>query len=138
VKSSAPHSSARVHPMPSLRRLTLLLLATLCLAPTPGDMGGCGQPARLLDGPKFFEQKRLIDCSACQSCAIVSQTCSRLCAEPLAQVDFPSGCFPLVHDGEVCLRALNYSDCDEYRRYLDDDAPSVPTECNFCPGDAGR
>jgi hypothetical protein len=54
--------------------------------------------------------------------------------------EFPKGCFPLVHDGEVCLRALSYSTCDEYVEYLDDRVPRIPTECNFCPlpKDAGE
>jgi hypothetical protein len=50
--------------------------------------------------------------------------------------DFPEGCAPLVHDGEVCLRALHFASCDAYRGYVDDAAPTVPTECDFCPGEA--
>jgi hypothetical protein len=40
---------------------------------------------------------------------------------------------PLVHDGEVCLRALDDGGCEDYRNYMSDLSPSVPTECNFCP-----
>jgi hypothetical protein len=49
------------------------------------------------------------------------------------QTAFPDRCVPLVHDGEVCLRALQYASCDDYRAYVSDVSPSVPTECNFCP-----
>jgi hypothetical protein len=46
---------------------------------------------------------------------------------------FPEGCLPLVHDGEVCLRALLYATCAEYEAYVDDARPKVPSECDFCP-----
>lgn len=114
------------------RRLWLALAALTCMAPTPGDIGGCGQPARLLDARRFFEKKRSIDCSACSVCGIRRRTCSTVCTDPVPN-EFPPGCFPLVHDGEVCLRALTYSTCDEYLGYLDERAPRVPTECEFCP-----
>jgi hypothetical protein len=41
----------------------------------------------------------------------------------------------LVHDGEVCLRALEVAACDDYALFMDDVAPSLPTECNFCPAE---
>lgn len=126
------------------RRLSLTVLCAATLAPTPGDIGGCGKSPKLLSANKFFESKRELDCGACQGCNIQNTTCSTVCTKPIPG-SFPLGCFPLVHDGEVCLRALSYSSCDEYRTYLDDEAPEVPTECNFCPpraepsleGDAG-
>jgi hypothetical protein len=114
------------------RRLWLVLLALACLAPTPGDIGGCGQPARLLGPRQFFEKKRALDCAACSVCEIRGRTCSSVCTAPVP-TEFPRGCFPLVHDGEVCLRALSYSSCDDYVKYLDDRSPQVPTECDFCP-----
>jgi hypothetical protein len=119
-----------------LRRLGLLalclLFGLLCLAPTPGDIGGCGAPADLLGARPFFEKKRDIDCGACSQCGIHNRTCDALCSEPIPNA-FPRGCFPLVHDGEVCLRALSYSSCEQYRTYLDDRAPRTPSECDFCP-----
>src|SRR5690606_7432639 len=120
------------------RRLALVLGCLLCMAPTPGDIGGCGQEPRLLGARRFFEEKRDVDCAACQSCGIENRTCNSVCTDP-PQTEFPPGCFPLVHDGEVCLRALHYSTCEEYKGYLDDRAPRVPSECDFCPrrGDAG-
>jgi hypothetical protein len=120
---------------PSLRRVLLAAaVALLCAAPTPGDIGGCGQKAELLDPPIFFASKRRIDCIRCRDCELDSQACVRACegGSP-AQLDFQEGCFPLVHDGEVCLRALRYASCDDYAGYVSDTAPSVPTECNFCP-----
>jgi hypothetical protein len=114
--------------------LVLLCLgcSLLCLAPTPGDVGGCGQSAELLGARQFFHKKREVDCSACDACGIHNRTCSTVCTDPIPS-RFPRGCFPLVHDGQVCLRALSYSSCDEYRSYLDDAAPRMPSECDFCP-----
>lgn len=114
------------------RRLLLTVLCAATLAPTPGDIGGCGKSPKLLSAGKFFATKRQLDCGACQTCNIQNVTCSTTCTEPIPD-SFPRGCFPLVHDGEVCLRALSYSTCEEYRTYLDDETPEVPTECNFCP-----
>jgi hypothetical protein len=51
----------------------------------------------------------------------------------LENVAFDPDCFPLVHDGEVCLNALRAASCNDYANYVDDLAPTVPTECNFCP-----
>jgi hypothetical protein len=120
------------------RRFWLALCCLVCLAPTPGDLGGCGQEPRLLGARRFFEEKREVDCSACSTCGIVNRTCSSVCTDPVTAA-FPEGCFPLVHDGEVCLRALSYSTCEEYAGYLDDRAPRIPSECDFCPrrSDAG-
>lgn len=125
-------------PRLTLRRFTLLVLCVLCAAPTPGDIGGCGKRAELLDAELFFAKKYALDCSACQVCGVDNDTCDWACDPNNAPSEFPLGCFPLVHDGEVCLRALTYSDCDEYRGYLDDQAPTVPSECNFCPAREGE
>jgi hypothetical protein len=122
------------------RRYELLLLGAWLLvfvmAPTPGDIGGCGQEAQLLDAPAFFSNKRAIDCDKCRSCAFVYDTCKEACdtSPPLPQA-FPLGCFPLVHDGEVCLRALHNASCKDYGSYMTDDpnSRSTPSECNFCP-----
>jgi len=48
-------------------------------------------------------------------------------------MSFPERCLPLVHDGEVCLRALLNASCGDYSQYMSDDSPTAPTECNFCP-----
>lgn len=108
------------------------VLGAFCLAPTPGDIGGCGAPADLLGARQFFLKKRDIDCGACSTCGIANHTCSSVCSRPVPS-EFPRGCFPLVHDGAVCLRALSHSSCEEYRTYLDDLSPRTPSECDFCP-----
>jgi len=108
--------------------LGLLVLA----APTAGDIGSCGQSIEDLDPAKFFAEKRSTDCQHCQDCALGTKFCEQACAGQ-GETAFPAGCYPLVHDGEVCLRALRAAGCDEYVAYASDDAPSVPTECNFCP-----
>lgn len=111
-----------------------LMLAPFLLAPTPGDVGGCGQEPTELDAPIFFASKDLLFCQACQECGYDTQTCRDACAAPdTRSSSFPDGCVPLVHDGEVCLRALRHASCDDYAGYVDDAAPSVPGECNFCP-----
>lgn len=116
------------------RRLILVLLAAACLAPTPGDIGGCGQAPQELDAERFFETKKSIDCDRCLECGLEAQSCTRACAaQTRVEGAFPADCLPLVHDGEVCLRALIYASCDEYAEYMDDRAPRVPGECDFCP-----
>jgi hypothetical protein len=104
----------------------------LCTAPTPGDVGGCGQDAQELDPELFFSNKDFIDCERCTECGFESSACDRACSDQLSQSTFPAECMPLVHDGEVCLRALLDTDCDEYASYVSD-SPEVPHECNFCP-----
>ena len=115
--------------------LRAMLVAVLCMAPVPGDIGSCGQPVQALDATKFFDSKKVVDCEQCQKCGIDDAACEAACDEfgPTAH-SFPDGCVPLVHDGEVCLRALLYASCDDYRAYVADHDPTVPTECNFCPG----
>jgi hypothetical protein len=112
----------------------MLVLLLLCAAPVPGDVGGCGQEPRELDPEIFFVAKKQLDCQRCRGCDLISSTCTRACnGSDAPAVAFPEGCVPVVHDGFVCLRALRYASCDEYATYVDDSAPSVPTECNFCP-----
>ena len=103
-----------------------------CTAPTPGDIGGCGQKPGELSPEIFFDSKANVDCQRCQECDLSSKSCSNAC-DALGSKAFPDRCVPLVHDGEVCLRALQYASCDDYRSYMSDTSPSVPTECNFCP-----
>ena len=108
------------------------LVLAFCAAPVPGDVGGCSQRAEELDGPTFFAIKASIDCEKCDSCSIDSESCARACA---GEVDaaLPRGCVALVHDGEVCLRALLDASCGDYASFVRDEAPTAPTECNFCP-----
>lgn len=116
-------------------KVVLGALALLfCAAPTPGDIGGCGQAPDLLDAPRFFATKKQVDCSRCEECGLVSNACDEACnGKPPSEDAFPDECVPLVHDGEVCLRALRHASCDDYETYMDDAVPAVPSECNFCP-----
>jgi len=110
------------------------LALVFCTAPTPGDVGGCGQKPAILDPGVFFASKANIDCRRCEECNLASVSCSNVCNFPESYPStFSENCVPLVHDGEVCLRALQHASCDDYASYMSDSAPSVPTECNFCP-----
>ena len=46
---------------------------------------------------------------------------------------FPEGCDPIVHDGEVCLNALDAAGCDDYEAYVKDKGREAPNACRFCP-----
>lgn len=119
---------------PARQRLLLALgVLFFCTAPTPGDVGGCGQDPQELDPEIFFGTKDSIDCDRCNECSFSSRICDRACGDKLSQAAFPGDCMPLVHDGEVCLRALLDASCDDYSKYVRDEGPEVPTECNFCP-----
>jgi hypothetical protein len=123
-------------PTASLLSRLLLSLGVLmfCTAPTPGDIGGCGQEAKELDAPIFFATKKHVDCERCRDCELFTQSCAAACDGSEQPPDaFPEGCVPVVQDGFACLRALSHASCDDYTEYMDDRAPSVPTECNFCP-----
>jgi hypothetical protein len=109
------------------------LALAFCAAPVPGDVGGCGQDPQELDPETFFWSLQGIECDHCRSCQITSAACDRACADSLVQSQFPVNCVPLVHDGEVCLRALQDGGCSDFRDYMSDRAPTVPTECDFCP-----
>ncbi len=109
--------------------LSLLVLA----GPTVGDIGSCGQDVVELDPEKFFREKEFIDCNRCAECGLSTVRCEDACDDDLEQTTFEEHCFPLVHDGEVCLNALRAASCGDYAGYVDDAAPTVPTECNFCP-----
>jgi hypothetical protein len=117
---------------PALKRLCLALGAMFCLAPTPGDIGGCGREPQDLDAAVFFQSKQSIECERCQDCRIRTPACELACSGGEAAQEFPEGCFPLVHDGTVCLRALTQASCDDHREF-EGDPPRVPSECNFCP-----
>jgi hypothetical protein len=121
-----------------VKRWALFFLSLLVLAgPTAGDIGSCRQEVAELDAGKFFAEKKAIDCGQCIACGFTTTLCQQACNEPLdaALAVFPEECVPLVHDGEVCLNALRHASCDDYAAYIDDAAPTVPTECNFCPLD---
>lgn len=124
-------------------RLVVMIVAMLCLAPTPGDIGGCGQTAEDLDPAVFFSTLAATDCRACQSCGFPSATCTQACdTKTPIPAAFSAGCAPLAHDGEVCLRRLQNDSCSVYQRYVADDEAGKavpltsrprPSECQFCP-----
>ncbi|MEY2932922.1 MAG: hypothetical protein RL033_3671 [Pseudomonadota bacterium] len=116
----------------TLSRLALAALTAFCLAPTPGDIGGCGQTARDLDPSVFFNSKRSVECSRCRECSLRTPACELACEEGDVPEEFPDGCFPLVHDGTVCLRRLTQGSCEEHAKVMAE-PPRVPSECNFCP-----
>jgi hypothetical protein len=101
-------------------------------APTAGDIGSCGQAPDDLDPKSFFEVKATIDCRRCAECGFDTEACHTACSSTAPQA-FAKGCFPVVHDGEVCLDALLATACADYAAFVSDVAPSAPTECNFCP-----
>lgn len=122
--------------MIAARRAALALVALTVLAgPTVGDIGGCGQRVEELDSSKFFAQKKVVDCSQCSRCGFATASCEAACGDAFEDPGFPEDCFPLAHDGEVCLNALQAASCGDYAAFVDDLAPTVPTECNFCPLD---
>lgn len=108
-------------------------------APTAGDIGSCGQAENDLDPGKFFATKEAVDRARCDACEITSDACSRARSPGLEISNFPPGCVPIEHDGEVCLDALAAAGCSDYQHYMADEAATIPTECNFCPpqADAG-
>jgi hypothetical protein len=115
------------------QHVAAVVLALLALAPTVGDIGSCGQSPDDLDPIKFFQAKGGIDLSMCDECSILTERCEKLRFGHIEATEFAPGCFPHVHDGEVCLNALLASDCDDYAKYMADVGATVPTECNFCP-----
>jgi len=95
------------------------LVLLFCTAPTPGDVGGCGQKPAELDPGTFFASKANIDCQRCQDCGLTRASCATACNSPESYPStFPDDCVPLVHDGEVCLRALLNASCDDYASYM--------------------
>ena len=103
------------------------------MAPTPGDVGGCGVTAEPLSQDQFSLARKETDCKRCAQCDIQTERCANACdAGAPGDVTFPSTCKPLYQDGLVCIHALTAASCDDYARYMSDTAPEVPTECQFC------
>jgi hypothetical protein len=116
--------------------LALAPLLALSLAPVAGDVGSCGSPAVDLDPAKFFALEYGIQCKKCLGCGIDTARCAELCAGPPEGAAFPLACFPTVHDGEVCIRALDAAGCDEMALYVADEGAVIASECDFCPESA--
>lgn len=115
------------------RRYGFLMALAMVLGTgtTVGDIGSCGQDPDPLDPQMFFDIKADIDCQRCGECNLRGPACNAACG-PRVGGAFPVGCQPLVHDGEVCLRALIHASCDDYVSYMSTN-PTAPSECQFCP-----
>ncbi|MBK9263409.1 MAG: hypothetical protein IPM54_26845 [Polyangiaceae bacterium] len=109
------------------------VLVLVVAAPTVGDIGSCGAEPSDLDAVTFFKKKAELDCARCRECGFVTAACTRACDPTQAPTAFPEGCFPIQHDGDVCLRALEATACDGYATFVADQGATTPTECNFCP-----
>jgi len=116
-------------------RLAAMLLLVVA-APTVGDIGGCGEAPADLNAAKFFLAKADVDCSRCDECRIASAACDAACKRAQLATAFPEGCYPIQHDGEVCLNALAAASCEIYTSFMADEGATTPTECNFCPAEA--
>jgi hypothetical protein len=110
------------------------VVVLFCAAPTPGDIGGCGQRVQPLGPEPFFLAKKDVDCARCKDCSFSTEFCQNACdADVPPPTEFPEGCHPIVHDGEVCLNALEATGCDDYEDYIRDSGRKAPNECRFCP-----
>jgi len=118
---------------PARQGIVGIVLALLLTAATPGDVGGCGKEATLLDRDRYSSARKVLDCDRCTACEITTDRCARAC-DPRAAPDIvlPLTCEPLFRDGAVCLRALDAASCEKFATYVDDLAPVVPSECDFC------
>jgi hypothetical protein len=121
----------------SANRLQIALVGTISvlflMAPTVGDVGGCGVTAQPLTQGQFANARKQEDCKRCTQCKLGSDRCLASCdAGVPSDYAFPDTCKPLYEDGLVCIRALAASSCDDYARYMDDTSPEAPTECQFC------
>jgi hypothetical protein len=120
-----------------VRRRDLALCAVLALVfgagPTVGDVGSCSDQATALNLASFQAERKAVDCLRCKQCGLMTKTCTNACnpAAP-SDVQWPSTCLPLEHDGVVCIDALEVASCSAYAAYVSDSAPTVPTECDFC------
>jgi hypothetical protein len=100
-------------------------------APTVGDVGACGRRATDLDMQVFATARKATDCRRCADCGLTTRTCTSACGVS-STVGWPPTCHPLTEDGDVCIRALMAASCGDYASFVDDVAPTVPSECDFC------
>lgn len=113
--------------------LVAAVLGVLSMAPTAGDVGGCGTEVTALDPLAYALARKDMDCERCAECGLETARCRRAC-DPESEVEtvIPATCQPLRHDGEVCIRRLAAASCGAYATYVDDVSPSTPSECEFC------
>jgi hypothetical protein len=109
------------------------LALVFAAGPTAGDIGSCSNTATELDRDAFVKNRKSVDCTRCTECGFNTARCQRACNPDIApEIAFPDTCYPLQHDGDVCIRALRATSCDDYAAYVSDLSSSVPTECDFC------
>ena len=114
----------------------VMVLALFAAAPTVGDVGSCNAAVEALDAKAFFTRRLAAECARCDDCGLNTRACIRACdARTEVPTSFPAGCHPVVHDGEVCLHAIDALSCGAASDLVSD-APIVPTECDFCPAPA--
>ena len=113
--------------------LVAVLAALAVLAPTPGDTGGCGTAVVEMSSAGYGNARKLADCARCKECNIGSERCARACNRSVPpEFALPPTCRPLLHDGQVCLRAIYAASCADFATYVDENAPVTPSECGFC------
>ncbi|MBK7396261.1 MAG: hypothetical protein IPJ34_08160 [Myxococcales bacterium] len=117
----------------------VMVLSVLAAAPTVGDVGGCNEQADALGPEKFFTARLESECMQCRACGLETLAgCRRACdLKTKVPQTFPTGCRPLVHDGEVCLRAIEALSCEAFADVVAA-SPIVPPECDFCPAEAAQ
>jgi len=116
---------------------TSFLALFLGVGATVGDIGSCGQAPEDLDAATFARARKTVDCERCTECGLTTDRCAEACdADAGVTETFPPNCAPLYQDGVVCLRALLSASCSDYAQYVDDTERLVPTECQFCLGEA--
>ncbi len=112
---------------------TAILALVFATAPTVGDIGSCGTTPTYLDIGAYEATRKMVDCTRCTECGLSTMRCMQACDSAAApEAIVPSTCHPLLHDGEVCIRALDAASCSDYASYVSDVAPTAPTECEFC------
>ena len=113
--------------------IAVVVTGVLSMAPTAGDVGGCGTEVKALDPLAFALARKDMDCERCRECGITTPRCQRACdPDKDPETSIPATCQPLQHDGRVCIRALSSASCDAYATYVDELSPSTPSECEFC------
>ena len=118
---------------PQRRHLVGILLALLCTAPTVGDVGGCGEEPEELSSGGYATARKSFECARCKECRLMTAHCRRACdPKQPSDAELAPTCRPLVHDREVCFRAMGDLSCEEFARVVDDVNPRAPSECLFC------
>ena len=117
--------------------ITSILALVFGVGATVGDIGSCGKSPEDPDASVFASARKSVDCQRCTECGLTTERCAIACSDAGPTETFPPNCAPLYQDGVVCLRALLSASCTDYASYVSDSERLVPTECEFCRGEAG-